>query len=375
MRFIDTQALLEECAREISAAAWAAVDTEADSLHHYAEKLSLLQVTSADTDYVIDPLVKLELLPFLEMLSQKELIFHAADSDIRLLKKFFHFSPQRIFDTMIAAQVLGYPKMGLVDLAEKHCGLRLSKAEQKADWSRRPLGEKLLVYAANDTHYLKTIRDAMEQELKEAGRLDWHRQQCGKLLETLELLKPQEWDAARDWQIKGSKELKGFSLTALREVWLWREETAKERDKPPFKILNSEYLVKIAQWAAEHPGQDIGEWKEAPRNVRGEHRDAINRVLRKAKELPQAEFMYPERTKPKKRWTDTEVKALAVLKTVREAKAAELKIHPSMISTNAVLETIAAEKPKDPEALRKLNVLLPWQIEVAGEDFTKALVV
>ena len=373
MIFVENAAQLAPCVEKIKKSSWAAVDTEADSLHHYAEKLSLLQVTAGEDDFVIDPLVSLDLVPLAQILCEKDLLFHAADSDIRLLKKSLPFSPQRMFDTLLAAQILGYPKMGLVDLAEKHCGLRLSKAEQKADWSRRPLEAKLLAYAANDTHYLKTIRDAMEGELKEAGRLDWHRQQCVKLLQTLEQLKTHEADPERDWQIKGSKELKGFSLTALRELWHWREKVAEAKDRPPFKVLNSEYLVQIAKWAGEHPGQDIGQWQEAPRNVKGEHRDTVNQILRTAAGLPQAQWQYPERTKPKKRWTEQDSKILGVLKVVREKLAADLKINASLVATNAVLEALAEAKPRESEELKKMDILLDWQIDVAGEEFLKAL--
>jgi ribonuclease D len=372
---VDTGILLEEAASEISASSWVAVDTEADSLHHYSEKLSLVQVSIAHQDYVIDPLAGLNLQPFLEMLSEKKMIFQAADSDIRLFKKLYSFKPREVFDTMIAAQLLGYPKMGLVDLAERHCGLRLSKSEQKADWSKRPLEERLLVYAANDTHYLKPIRDAMEIELKELGRLEWHRQHCAKLLQTLDLLptgadpKPQELQ----WQIKGSKDLKGTALTLLRELWRWRETMAQERDKPPFKVLNSEYLIQIAKWFESHPQEDIGQWKEAPRNVRGEHRETINRIIRNVSTLPAAEYQLPERTKFKKKWTDLESKYLASLKTAREKIALDLKIHASLIATNAILEALAVAKPKDQDAMRKLDLMLPWQIDVAGEAFLKVL--
>ncbi len=369
MKYIDDQKRLDEAAKHIQASSWAAVDTEADSLHHYAEKLSLVQISIAQEDFVIDPLAGLDLVPLLGALTEKLLIFQAADSDIRLLKKVYPFKPREIFDTMIAAQILGYPKMGLVDLAERHCGLRLSKAEQKADWSKRPLGEKLLTYAANDTHYLKPIRDVMETELKELGRLEWHRQQCAKLLQMLESLKPQEFDASLDWQIKGSKDLKGKALTVLRELWLWREALAKERDKPPFKILNSEYLVQIAKWTDTHPNEDIGQWKEAPRNIRGEHREAVNRLIQNVQTLPPAEYRLPERTKFRKKWTDLESKQLALLKSAREKLALDLKIHASLIATNAVLEALAVAKPKDLDQMKKTDLMLPWQVDVAGEAF------
>ena len=372
MKFIDSTALLDEAAVKIARAPWAAVDTEADSLHHYTEKLSLLQVSIPGEDYVIDPLVDLALSPLFDSLAGKYLLFHAADSDVRLMKKVHPFRPREIFDTLLAAQILGYPKMGLVDLVEKHCGLRLSKAEQKADWSRRPLTEKMLIYAAGDTKYLKTLQEAMENELIEAGRLDWHRQQCAKLLQTLELVREEERDPSSDWQIKGSKELKGTALTVLKELWHWREKIAEQRDKPPFKVLNSEYLVQIARWAEANPAGDIGQWKEAPRNVRGEHRETLNRLIRDAQNLPQAEYRLPERTKPRIRWTENDSKLLTELKTVREKLAGELKVHPSLIATNAILEALVLAKPKSVEDIAKKDLLLPWQVDTAGEALLQA---
>lgn len=373
MKYVDTVALLDEASAKISKSTWAAVDTEADSLHHYSEKLSLVQVSIAEDDYVIDPLAGLDLAPFLRMIAEKTLIFQAADSDIRLFKKVYPFKPREIFDTMIAAQILGYPKMGLVNLAERHCGLRLSKAEQKADWSKRPLEEKLLVYAANDTHYLKPIRDAMEMELKDSGRLEWHRQHCAKLLQGLEVLRPQDSDASLDWQIKGSKDLKGKALTVLHQLWHWREAVAKERDKPPFKILNSEYLIQIAKWTQAHPDQDIGQWKEAPRNVRGEYREMIDQLIQNSQNFPPAEYRLAERAKFRKKWTDLESKHLTSLKAAREKIALDLKIHASLIATNAVLEALAVAKPKDLDEMRKLDLMLPWQVEVAGGQFLSVL--
>lgn len=373
MIFSDDPVSFAEISSRILASSWAAVDTEADSLHHYAEKLSLLQVSVEGEDFVIDPLSSIPLGDFLKRLSEKDLIFHAADSDVRLLKKAYPFSPKKVFDTMIAAQLLGYERIGLQSLAEKHCGVKLSKTEQKADWSERPLEDKLIRYAANDTHYLKVISDAMREELRALGRLDWHRQQCEKLLETLEALKPDEDDRTAAWQIKGAKNLKGKGLTFLKALWEWRDALARERDKPPFKVLNSEYLTQMAEWAAANPGVDVGEWKQAPRNVRNEHRAVLNALLARAKDLPQAVLELPARTRPKVRWTEKETKLLGDLKTARDKHASELKILASLIATNSVLELLAAQKPKDMRALSATGAMLPWQIEVTGEDFLKVL--
>ena len=372
MKYIDTPELLKEAVSLISASSWAALDTEADSLHHYLEKLCLVQVTAAAGDFVIDPLVSLDLSPLAQVLAGKFLILHGADFDIRMLKRASLFEPVKIFDTMIAAQLLGYPKQGLADLAEKHCGVSLSKSSQKADWSKRPLDEKLLTYAANDTHYLRDIQSVMEKELRELGRLEWHSQACAKLLESLQEARLPK-DPAREWQVKGSKDLKGLALTVFKALWYWREEEAKRRDRPSFKILNAEYLSEIARWTEKNPGNDIAQWKEAPRNVKGEYREALNRLVANAKSLPQAQWVYPETKKPRKKWGEHENQKISALKSEREKIALELKVHPSLLATNAELETIVAAFPRDRASLEAAGCLLPWQIETIGEKFLKVL--
>lgn len=372
MIYIESSEKIEELFFRLDRAEWAAVDTEADSLHHYAEKLSLIQITIADGDYVIDPLAALPIQRLLDALSKKFLYFHAADSDIRLLKKGHSFSPSIIFDTMIAAQVLGYPKIGLADLAEKHCGIKLSKAEQKADWSERPLDAKLIEYAANDTHYLRTIAEAMRLELKQLGREDWHRQHCAKLLEMLVSLKTEE-APENAWQIKGAKHLKGFSLTLVRELWFWRDGLARKKDKPAFKVLNSEYIAALAMWAAEHPGKDVGEWPQAPRHVKNEYRDDLNRLIEKAKHAPPAVIQKPDFKKPRIIWSEKDSKILGQLKTVRDEEAASLQVLPSLIATNASLEAIVTAKPINLEDLEALGVFLPWQIKQVGRKMIQGL--
>ena len=247
MNYLSTPEEILEAARSVARSPWAAVDTEADSLHHYVEKLCLLQITTPDGDLVVDPLAGADLQPLVSALAGKPLTLHGADFDIRLLKRFYSFEPRMIFDTLLAAQLLGYDKQGLADLAKKHCGVVLPKAGQKADWSRRPLEEDLLVYAANDTHHLPLIRSRMEEELAALGRTSWQTQSCARLLKSLQETRPDRKDPDAAWQIKGSRALRGRALTLLRELWLWREEEAKRRDRPSFKVLNSEYLVQLAQ--------------------------------------------------------------------------------------------------------------------------------
>ncbi|HTL69772.1 MAG TPA: HRDC domain-containing protein [Candidatus Eisenbacteria bacterium] len=369
MRYVDTPAAVAEAARLTAEAAWSAIDTEADSLHHYVEKLCLVQITIPGEDIVGDPLAA-DLSPMVLPLQSKPLVMHGADFDIRMLKRAYGYFPVEVFDTMLAAQYLGYEKQGYADLVDRHCGVRLSKSSQKADWSKRPLTETMLDYAVNDTRHLHTLRTNMEAELRELGRLEWHRQHCRKLLKTLSA--PEEAkgrDPEREWQMKGSKDLKGAALTVLREIWYWRDEEARRRDRPSFKVLNSEYLIEIARWAAENPGGDVGNMPKAPSNVRRELRDALNRVVRRAEAGPPAVWTNAPRPLERKRWTNEDEKRLLLLKAERQNLGAELKIHPSLIATNAVLEVVACKAPQDREALSALDCLMPWQQEVVAEKF------
>src|SRR5438067_3231174 len=139
-----------------------AVDTEADSLHSYREKLCLLQVSLPDGDYIVDPLAPLDLAPLCAALTDKEIVLHGADFDLRLLRRSLNFTARRIFDTVIAARLLGLREFSLAALVERYFGIKLTKGSQKANWGRRPLPKRMLEYAINDTHYLLTLADRLE---------------------------------------------------------------------------------------------------------------------------------------------------------------------------------------------------------------------
>ena len=331
MKYIDHGFLLDEVCRAVAASPWAAVDTEADSLHRFTEKLCLLQISTDCEDYIVDPLVVSDLRVLTEQLSRRPLIFHGADFDVRILKRAYPFSPVKMFDTLLAAQLLGYEKQGLAELASRHCQVMLSKVHQKADWSKRPLDEKQLEYAANDTRYLFSIKSAMEKELAEKGRLSWHEQNCERLLKNLELAMQQEQKEAlageseTAWQIKGSRKLKGRGLTVLKALWQWRQEEARLLDRPAFKVLNPEYLVQIAEWCQHHPQKDISEWGDAPRNVRGRYQEDIRRVIARARLMPESAYIDKRPKMIKRKWSAQQHKRYLALKEKRAELAEQLK--------------------------------------------------
>jgi len=160
-----------------------AIDTEADSLHCYREKLCLLQVSLPGRDYIVDPLADVDLAPLGTALERKEIVLHGADFDLRLLRRGLNFAAQRIFDTVIAARLLGIREFSLAALVKRYFDVELGKGSQKANWARRPLSARMLEYAMNDTHYLLALVERLESQLKQFHRIDWLRQSCQRAVE------------------------------------------------------------------------------------------------------------------------------------------------------------------------------------------------
>lgn len=353
---------------------WISVDTEGDSLHHYFEKLCLVQLSTASEDYIIDPLV-VRIDALVKILESKSLILHGADFDIRILKKTSSFIPKQIFDTMIAAQLLGYPKQGLADLTEKHCGVRLSKSAQTADWSKRPLETKLLEYAVSDTKFLKAIEEKMREELVQLGRLDWHTETCQQLLKHLNKETEEKKEKIRPWQIKGSKELGGRALTILKELWLWREEEAKKLDRPAFKILNNESMIGIADWASKKPGVSVEEMGNAPRHIRGQYRMFVDACIQKGFVELEERFTVDKSSKRPPAWSDKDLRAFEAIKAAVEKMAAELKINVSLLATNAQMRQIVHTKPLAEEEFIQKELLMRWQAKLLSPSILKILAV
>ena len=183
--YVRERAAMERLIQRIGAAERVALDTEADSLHNYFEKVCLVQLSLGGEHYLVDPLCGLDLNGLLEALADKPLILHGGDYDLRMMRASMGFRPRReVFDTMIAAQLLGFEQIGLAALIERYFDITIGKAGQKSDWSRRPLSENQLRYAVNDTRFLERLADRMHGELDERGRVDWHRESCRAMVES-----------------------------------------------------------------------------------------------------------------------------------------------------------------------------------------------
>ena len=331
---IETDEKLAAFLPVLRAATWVAVDTEADSLHAYPEKVCLIQISTVAGDRLIDPLADIDLTPLLETFAPHELIMHGADYDLRLLRKHYEFVPGAIFDTMLAARLLGHRQFGLSHLVESYLGVKLEKGPQKADWARRPLTERMESYARNDTRYLKPLSDRLKAGLEEKGRLAWQQESCARLIDDSTRLRPADLDSV--WRIRGSHDLSRLALAILRELWQWREDEAVAANRPPFFVLSHEALVAVAAAAAaRRPVEPL-----LPRHFSTRRQAGLAGAIKAGLEIPadrQPELLRPRGCRP----TEAERRRFLDLEKRRDAQAAALGIDPTLVASRATLGQLA----------------------------------
>ena len=247
---IDNRADLDALAQDLLSEKVLAFDTEADSFYHYFDKTCLVQVATREQIYLIDPLAcggPAELSPLGPIFASPDIekIFHAAEYDIFVLKRDCGFEFANLFDTMVSAQLLGYPSLGLAGLAERHFRVNLPKEQQRSDWSHRPLSPRQLSYAAADVLYLIPMVEILKKELRKAKRSRWAQEEFEAL--TLRKWPERAFDPLGYLRIKGARKLDLKALSILRELFLVREKRASEIDRPPFKVLGNRTLLEIAE--------------------------------------------------------------------------------------------------------------------------------
>ncbi|HEY5753993.1 MAG TPA: HRDC domain-containing protein [Chthoniobacterales bacterium] len=344
---IDSTRALAGFSAKLSAASVIAVDTEADSLHSYREKLCLIQISIPGADEIIDPLADISLEPLAEALRDKEIVLQGADFDLRMLRR-VGILVGGVFDTLIGARLIGETEVGYAALVQRFLGVELAKGSQKANWNQRPLPDAMIEYARNDTHYLLPLRDILDARLHELGREEWFRQSCEQAWRQAakdRLKKPDEL-----WRISGSGNLRGRCAAILRELWKWRELEAEKRDRPVFHILNNDKMIQAAiAIDSGHPVQLT--------ELRGPRRIRFDEAVQIALAQPQSEW--PQRVfSPRRRWTPEQEAEFDRLKAIRDKAAAEIQLDPSLIAPRQAMESIALgiQPPH--------NVLLPWQLQL-----------
>lgn len=327
-----------------------AVDTEADSLHCYREKLCLLQISLPRNDYIVDPLADVDLAPLRSALERSEIVLHGADYDLRMLRRGLNFVARRIFDTVIAARLLGVREFSLTALVKRHFGVELGKGSQKANWAQRPLPARMLEYAMNDTHYLLPLADCLESQLRERDRLDWLRQSCQRAIEQAAMQRVR--DENELWRIRGSGSLRGREAAVLCALWQWREKEAEAADRPPFHILqNHELLNAVVAFASGN----VPDYRHfSPRR-----RQAFRQAAQCAMRLPESEWPVSRRRVGRRPGPEA-TRATEELRRRRDQAARELNLEPAFIAPRSALEAISTNQT------RAASLLVPWQQELLG---------
>jgi ribonuclease D len=369
--YIDTTPAADRFLSAVEQSTTVAVDTEGASFHRFVDRIYLLQMSTRDLTAVLDPLAigKPAALGRILESDTIEKVFHDADYDLRLLHQDYGWNTRRLFDTRVAAQLLGIRAFGLAALLERSFGLKLDKKHQRADWSMRPLPKDMLDYASQDTMYLLELRDRLAGELEGAGRWSWAEEEFERL-EGTRWEQPEGEDTGY-MRIKGARDLDRRELAIFRELVHFRDGIARELDRATFRVAGNEALFAVAK---ERPQtmEALSVIKGVPRGIAERRGAEMLAAVRRGIEVPEDQLPKFPRAPRWDRDADFDNRVNA-LRAAREEAAQRLGLDPGFLCAREKLETIARKKPKTLEELAEVPDLRRWQIEVLGPAFLKAL--
>lgn len=366
---ITDPAGLAEVAAIISRESEVAVDLEMDSLHHYQEKVCLIQISTRTENWLIDPLALKDLSPLAAPFGNPDIVtvMHGADYDIRSMHRDFGIEVNNLFDTMIASRFLGITDFGLAALLRARFGIELNKKYQKADWSKRPLSAEMSEYAVADTSDLLTLYDQLRAELVEKGRLSWLEEECRLVCQA----RVSEKEGPLFISCKGAGKLKGRSLAILEALLQLRNQQARDQDRPAFKIISAETLQDIAEKRIRNLSELTTIKGMTPGQIQ-RYGDRIVAAVAAGLALPDEElphFPRQQRDEP----ADGTKERIKCLKSWRQEKSRKLGLEPGVIAPNWLLEGISEANPITFEALDDIAGMRNWQKALYGQDLLAEL--
>src|SRR6476661_5681949 len=368
--YLDRVEEVDRFLKEISDVKELALDTEGASFHRFLDRIYLLQLSTRDRSAILDPLPIGAPTGLGELLQNKsvEVVFHDADYDLRLLHQDYGWHVTNIFDTRIAAQLLGIKSFGLAALLEQFFDVKLDKKHQRADWSMRPLTPDMLEYAAQDTRYLLQLKDQMKAELMRRGRLQWAEEEFARLEGT-------RWEAEEEMEgflrLKGARDLSRRELAVLREVANWRDTVAAQLDRATFRVMGNEVLFELAR-TTPRSVSELAAIRGMPKGILERAGSEIVAAVRRGSEVPEAElpkFPRGQRWNKDRDFDDR----VGRLKSVRDQAATRLELDPGVLCSREKLENVARSGAKTIDDLLTVLDLRRWQIEQMGDGFMRAL--
>jgi len=368
--YLDQPAAVDRFLDEISHVREIALDTEGASFHRFLDRIYLLQLSTRERSAIIDPLPigSPEKLGKLLLDRNVETVFHDADYDLRLLHQDYGWHVTNLFDTRIAAQLLGIKSFGLAALLEQFFDVKLDKKHQRADWSMRPLTPDMLEYAAQDTRYLLQLRDHMKSELQRRGRWSWAEEEFARLEGT-------RWEAEEEMEsflrLKGARDLTRRELAVLREVVNWRDTVAAQLDRATFRVMGNEVLLELAR-RSPRSVSELGAIKGMPKGMVERAGPDIVASIRRGMEAPEEELPKFPRGQRWNKDRDFDER-VSRLKVVRDEAATRLELDPGVLCSRERLENVARSGAKSIEELAAVPELRRWQIEEMGAGFLAAI--
>jgi ribonuclease D len=357
---------LQELVETLSQQPIIGIDTESNSLHAYREQVCLVQFSTAEQDFLVDPLELQDLSPLGPIFANPniEIIFHAAEYDVMCLKRDFGFEFVHLFDTMLAARILGIKEVGLASLILNEFGVELDKKYQRANWGKRPLEPDLLEYARMDTHFLIPLRQRLYDTLDSRGLLPLAFEDFHRVSNTNGNYAQSETDLC--WQINGVHDLSPQQVAVLIELCEYRDRVAYDLDRPLFKVLPSKILLEIAERCPTRFDELRRQVNISPRNLRQHGRELINAVQRGL----QAQPVKVERpARPDGRFLARH----EALREWRKLTAQEWNVESDVILPKDILKEIARMNPSTPEQLAELMETTPWRREKFGGQILAVL--
>lgn len=342
-----------------------AVDTESNSLHAFREQVCLIQFSSEE-DYLVDPLALDGLSPLGPLFANPgiEKIFHAAEYDLMVLQRDYGFEFANLFDTMLAARILGHKRVGLGNMLEEEFGIKLTKKFQRANWGKRPLSKAMLDYARLDTHFLIELRHKLKSELERSGRWPLAEEDFKRLPHTV--LEPPDQDHSDIWRIKGAYKMGRPETAILQKLAEYRARKAEQLDVPLFKVMGDSTLSAIAEARPKSlddlqgiPGMSPGQIKR--------HGKAILRAVTEG-----AHAAAPVRPK-RGPYNEAYAERLEALREWRKQAARRVELESDVVLPRDLMESVAQANPRNAEALAELLAEVPYRLGRYGDEIMKAL--
>lgn len=366
-RLVDTADELDAMAAVLRDAPLIAVDTESNAFHAYRPRVSLIQVANREREWAVDPRALDDLAPIRRLLddSRAVKVIHAAEGDILGLRRDFGFGIGPVFDTMLAARILGYRHFGLADLLAEHFGVRLDKRYQRHDWGQRPIPPAALRYAGGDVHYLPALHDLLRQNLIAAGRLEEAQEEFARISR----VQPEEraFDPEGFWRVRGARELAPAERAALRELYQFRDSRARALDRAPVRVFGDEVLLALSRL---RPADTAGLRRAGLSPLQSDRFGGgiVAAIERAAHSKP------PEPPRGNGAPPDPRVTArYDALRAWRKARAAERGVEPEIIVSNAVLRAVARSNARTAAEVARAADLGPWKANTYAEELLNVL--